>query len=329
MNGGIALRIDRDPDFFALARHRGQTEVFVALRDGEVVGSFSVTIADVYVAGRVRRGVYLADLKARPGLSFTRVLPRLLRAAGEHIKAHDVELAWCVVAGGNERVAPLLAGRSGLPPFFPAGRFIVDELVNAGVIRTSRSPYVIDEAQPGDAEMLDGLRTSFNRTRELAPGTSADTSDGTIARLVARRDSQIVATLDLFDPEGLKQNVLLGAPLLTRLSLNVLRPVCHAFGGARLPRVGEPVRLAYIRRFACEPGHTAAFAALVTRARTIAAKHGFPFTAIGLHERDPLRSALAWMPRFSFSSFSYVASLQGASVRDAVSRGVPVQDYSF
>jgi len=146
---------------------------------------------------------------------------------------------------------------------------------------------------------------------------------------VARRDSRVVATLDLFDPHGLKQNVLLGAPLMTRLSLAVLRPLCKALGGKPMPRVGEPVRLAYIRRFAFEPGHAAAFGVLVTRARAIAASHGFAFTAIGLHERDPLRAALAWMPRFSFSSFSYVASLQGASVLDAVGGGVPVQDYSF
>ena len=329
MSGRIALRIDRDPDFFALVRHRGRSEVFVAVRDDELVACFSVTIAEVYVGGCVRRGAYIADLKTRPGLSFTRVLPRLLHAAGEYAQVHDVELVWCVVAAGNERVAPLLGGRSGLPPFVPAGRFVVDELVNIGVMRAARSAYVIDEASACDTEALDVLRDSFHRVRELAPASSADAPDGTIARLAARHGSRIVAALDLFDPDRLKHNVLLGAPLSTRLLLNVLRPVSNAFGGPRLPRIGEAARLAYIRRFACEAGHTAAFAALVTRARAIAANHGFTFTAIGLHERDPLRSALAWMPRFSFSSFSYVASLQSPSVTDAVSGGVPVQDYSF
>lgn len=329
MSGRITIRIDRDPDFFALARHRGQSEVFVALRDGEVVASFSITLAEVYAGGRVRRGAYIADLKARPGLSFTRVLPRLFHAASEYVKVHDVELVWCVVAAGNERVAPLLAGRSGLPPFVPAGRFIVDELVNIGVMRAARSTYVIDEASAGDIEVLDVLRTSFNRTRELAPVSPGDAPDGTIARLVARHGSRIVAALDLFDPDRLKHNVLLGAPLSTRLALDVLRPVSNAFGGPRLPRIGEAVRLAYIRRFACEAGHTAAFTELVVRARAIAANHGFTFTAIGLHERDPLRSALSWMPRFSFSSFAYVASLQNPSPLDAVRSGVPVQDYSF
>jgi len=328
MSGRIALRIDRDPDFFALARHRGRSEVFVALRDDKVVTSFSVALAEVYAGGRVSRGAYIADLKARPGLSFTRVLPRLLHAAGEHVRANDVEVVWCVVAGGNQRVSPLLAGRSGLPPFVPAGRFVVDELVNLGVIRM-RSAYVIDEAGHRDTEMLDVLRTSFNRTRELAPVTSADAPDGTIARLVARNGSRIVATLDLFDPVRLKHNVLLGAPLSTRLLLSALRPVSKAFGGPRLPRIGDAVQMAYIRRFACEAQHTAAFTALVTRARVIAAHHGFTFTSIGLHERDALRSALAWMPRFSFSSFLYVASLKNTAVLDAVRNGVPFQDYSF
>ena len=79
-----------------------------------------------------------------------------------------------------------------------------------------------------------------------------------MACLVARHGSRIVAALDLFGPDRLKHNVLLGAPVSTCLLLNVLRPACKVFGGPRLPRIGDAVRLAYIRRFACEARHTAA-----------------------------------------------------------------------
>ena len=41
MAGAISLRIDREPDFFALLRLRGRNKVFVATRGQEVVGCIS------------------------------------------------------------------------------------------------------------------------------------------------------------------------------------------------------------------------------------------------------------------------------------------------
>jgi hypothetical protein len=329
MSGDIALRIDRDPDFFALARHRGSTEVLIAVRGSQVLASLSVTVAEVYVNGVVRRGAYIADVKAAPEASSTRVLPRLLQAGEEYARMHSAEFAWCVVAAGNQRVTALLEGRLGIARFVPAGRFIVDELLNINTTRRAPRAYVIDEASPSDSGSLDTLHDSFHRTRELAPAGSEASGDGTIARLVARRGSKVVAAMDLFDPSLLKRNVLLGAPRLTRVALGILGPFAGMLGCPPLPRIGEPVRLAYVRRFACEPEHIAAFAALVRRARTLAAERGFPFTAIGLHERDPLRRALLGMLRVPFTSCLYVAPFRSEAPVGAIVSGIPIQDYSY
>jgi len=308
MGGRIALRIDRDPDFFALTRHRGNGEVFVAMRGEQVSASLSVTLADVRVGGERVRAAYVSDLKSAGD---PRVMLRLFGTATEYLRAHDVELVWCVIAAGNERVMPLLSGRAGLPPFAACGRFVVDELLN------------LNSSQSGafDDDVDEDLHERFRATRELAQDYRRD-DQGTMARLT----SPGAATLELFNPESIKRNVLLGAPFMTRALLSIGRPVSAAIGGPPLPRIGDAVRLAYIRNFACEEPR--ALRSLIDRVRSIALQRGFTFTAIGLHERDPLRAILKGVPRFSFYSLLFAASFRGPSLITALQRGVPMQDYS-
>jgi hypothetical protein len=322
MNGRIALRIDRDPDFFALTRHRGKGEVFVATRNEQVIASFSVTLADVLISGTPVRAAYIADLKSA-GKDSGRVLLRLFESATRYLRANDVALVWCVVAAGNEGVAPFLDGRAGLPRFAPCGRFFVDELVN--IKRRTSSRYTVDLDVHG-AEVADLVRR-FRATRDLSCEYRGG-DVGTIARLAAREGTRVVAALELFDPGSIKRNVLLGAPFTTRALLAIGSSVSAVIGGPPLPRVGDTVRLAYIRNVACDGDRTSALKALIGRARGIALERGFMFSAIGLHERDPLRAAVAGMPRFTFSSLLYATSLGQPSLIEAMQRGVPVQDYS-
>lgn len=317
MAGTIALRIDRDPDFFALLRHRGENAaVFVAEKDGAIIGCVSVAFLQTYVAGAVQPVAYVADLKVHPAHAGTRLVLRLLEMLRWHIEAHGVDLVFSVAAAGNEHVMPLFAGRAGISRFVSAGRFIVDELFGSPFFSTRST---IGEATNAEREEIDRLLDDFHRSRELAPVTR-QTGEG-IATLVAREASRIVATLDLFDPTPLKRNVLLGAPPVTRLLLRLLRPL------GEMPRLGEAVRLAYIRRFACAPGHVHALMALVHHARRVAKRHHFTFTAIGLHERDPLRQIVLGIPRFSFTSCAFVTSLGGSKVVDQIANGIPFVDF--
>jgi predicted N-acetyltransferase YhbS len=319
MDGRIALRIDRGPDFFALLRHRGEAAVFVAVRDGDVIACISAALQTVYVGGVPERVAYVGDLKVHPHHAGTRAVVRLIAALREHIEERGVDLVWSVVAAGNERVMPLLSGRMGIAPFVFAGRFVVDELLGTRSARRTR--YEVAEAADGDRAAIDALLERFRRARELAPPRSP--SDDAIGTLVARESGRVVATLELFDPTRIKRNVLLGAPLLTRAALRMLRPL------VAMPRVGDAVRLAYIRHFACEDGRDDALAALVQHARAIARRRGFSFAAIGLHERDPLRRVVRGIPRFSFSSHAFVASLRGSTLVNAVVAGVPFEDFAL
>ena len=320
MDGTIALRIDRDPDFFALLRHRGdRAAVFIAEQQGEVIACVSVAIRDAYVGGTAQPMAYVADLKVHPQHAGSRIPVRLVQKLTEHIKAEGVDLVWSVAAAGNARVMPFFAGRAGVSRFLSAGRFVVDELL--GTSSAKRAVFAIEEATSDDRESIDALLDGFHRSRELAPSTAM--TDDAITTLVARDGSRVVATLELFDPSNLKRNVLLDAPLSTRMLLGLLRPL------VQMPRIGEAVRLAYIRHFACADGHMDALRALLQHARVVARRQQFAFAAIGLHERDPLRRIVRGIPRFSFTSCAFITSLRGSRSVDTIAAGIPFEDFAL
>jgi len=69
--GGLALRYDRTPDFFAHLRHQGR-KFFVLLflnDDGSVGGVASLSLNPVFVEGRIQWAGYLSDLRTSPEMS--------------------------------------------------------------------------------------------------------------------------------------------------------------------------------------------------------------------------------------------------------------------
>lgn len=334
MPGTIPLRIDRDPDFFALLRFRGSATVFVAeLRtdlEAEIAGCISVTFQTLYFRGQPETAAYIGDLKVHPRFAGQGVALQLIRAVRALLRAADTDLVSCVVADGNERAVTMLRGGLDIPPAIFDGRFIVDQILASPIAPLLRHGYQLDHAEPQDETEIADLTDRFARSRDFAPKLQPDQAcDWVFAKLVARYEGKIVATLELFDPRSMKQNVLLGAPLMIRLPLTLLRAVAIAFPGMNVPRIGEPVALAYVRRFACENNHVRALATLLRAARTIAFRNRFTFLSLALHERDPLRAIVRGLPRLSFSSLSFVASLKQPNRIQSGLDGIPFEDFSL
>ena len=63
MPGKMALRIDRHPDFFKLNSLRGETKVYVALEDTNIVGSICVSDQIVFIDKRQYPLYYISDFK--------------------------------------------------------------------------------------------------------------------------------------------------------------------------------------------------------------------------------------------------------------------------
>ena len=74
MRGDIGLRIDREPDFFALNRLEGdqwQLGVMPGLVPRSVAGCVAASARRVYIDGAPRLTTYVGDFKVHPAVSYT------------------------------------------------------------------------------------------------------------------------------------------------------------------------------------------------------------------------------------------------------------------
>jgi predicted N-acetyltransferase YhbS len=337
MAGTISLRIDRDPDFFALLRLRGTSQVLVAVQGRQVIGCLSVALRTAYISGVPETIAYIGDMKVHPSFSGSPVAVRLVRALEADMRRAGIDLGFCVAANGNHRVMPLFAGRVGTPRWVPLGRFLVHGLVPSPFTGHAKN-YTIDCAQAADLPAITDLLDRFHRSRQFAPQLQQDEIAQTLTTrleqpfprtLVARRGQGVVATLTLCDTEAVKRNVLLNAPAPLKVALALLAVATRPFPGFPVPRMGQALRLLSVRYAACEEGHHAALAALLARARSEAFRHRFTFLMLGLHERDPLRSLVRGIPRFTFSSQAFATSLRDPGGLEKRVEGIPFEDYAL
>lgn len=337
MAGSISLRIDRDPDFFALLRLRGEGKVYVAVRGREVIGCISAALRTAYVSGVPETVAYVGDMKVHPRFSGTRIALRLIQTLEAHLRSVGIDLCFSVVADGNQRVMPLFEGRLGIPRWASLGRFLVDELIPSPFLGRSRQ-HCIESAEAADLPAITMLLDRFQRSRQFAPQLSKDDLARTLSgqreepfskMLVARNRGSIVATLSLHDTREVKRNVVIDASASLRCALALLRIAAAPLSGFRVPRIGEPLRVLYARFVACEEGHGQALQALVAMARAEAFRRRFTFLVIGLHEQDPLRSLVQGIPRFTFSSLALATSLTRPERLESLATGIPFEDFAL
>ena len=324
MAGSIALRIDRDPNFFALLHARGEPVVFVATHAGELIGSISAAVFPAYIQGVPELIAHVGDLKVHPAFTGKRLAIRLAIALEAHLRACRIDLTFNLVADGNQRVITINQGRHGTPGHTPFGAFIVRELLPIPFLRRDRN-YTIAEATPADHVAITALRDGFARHRIFARIPPAEWPASQDQVLVARHCGQPVATLTLADTSQLRRNVLIGVTPTLRAALALLRLV----PGVRVPGIGQPVQMLYARHLGCDPAHIAALRALTQHARTLAFASRAHFLSIGLHQQDPLLAAFIRMPGFTFTSRLSVSSLVSPDRVATLSRTIPFEDFAL
>jgi ribosomal protein S18 acetylase RimI-like enzyme len=337
MGGRIALRIDREPDFFALLRARGDAIVYVATHDEEVIGCLSAAIHTSYVRGSLEKIAHVGDMKVHPNFRGRRVTLRLIAALQVHLQSEGVDVCFSLVADGNKPVMTIAEGKHGTPAQVQLGRFFVEELIPSPFRRKSRK-YLIETACEKDlpeiAVILDGL----SRKRNFAPPISPDDlhkllepagPEGFRSLLVAREAGKVVATLTVEDTRTLRQNVLIGLPASLRIAAAVLRVLVFPIPGLSVPRVGSQLSMLYVRFMGCMEGCEEALRPLIAEARALAHRHRFTFLSVGLHERDPLRFVVEGIPRFTFTSRSMATSaITPDRVKSLVDQ-IPYEDYAL
>jgi hypothetical protein len=147
--------------------------------------------------------------------------------------------------------------------------------------------------------------------------------------LLVRDAGNVIATLTVEDTQHLRQNVLIGLPPSLRFALGAVRLLALPIPGLRVPRIGEPLKMLYVRFMACAEGHEEALRLLIAEARVEAFRHRFTFLSVGLHERDPLRFAIAGTPRLTFTSRAMAASFFTPDRVEGLVDAVPYEDFAL
>ncbi len=337
MGGRIALRIDREPDFFALLRARGDAVVYVATHDQEVIGCLSAAIHTSYVRGTLEKIAHVGDMKVHPNFRGRRVTLRLIAALQAHLQSEGVDVCFSLVADGNKPVMTIAEGKHGTPAQVQLGRFFVEEMVPSPFRRKSRK-YLVEPACEKDLPEIAGILDALSKKRNFAPPISPDNLQKLIepagpgafrSLLVAREAGRVVATLTVEDTRTLRQNVLIGLPTFLRIAVTVLRVLVLPIPGLNVPRVGSQLSILYVRFMGCMEGCEGALRPLIAEARALAYRHRFTFLSLGLHERDPLRFVVEGIPRFTFTSRSMATSaITPDRVKSLVDQ-IPYEDYAL
>ena len=335
MAGKISLRIDRDPDFFALPQARGETRVFVATYEDKIVGCMSASIHTAYVRGVLERVAHASDLKVHPDFAGRRLAVRLISTIENYLRACGVDLSFSLVADGNQRVMVLCEGRHATPVPVMLGRFLVDQILSSPFVLRSKR-YRVDEANANDLVEIAAMLDRKHRERNFAPPVATSDLERAIAGpphfrriMVVRESGHVIATLTLEDTKYLRQNVLVSLPPYLRVALGLLQILALTVPRWRIPRVGEPFAALYVRFLACGEGHEEAVRCLLAQARVEAFRHRFAFVSIGIHERDPLRSAVFGLPRLGFTSHAMATSVIQQGRVESLTEQIPYEDYAL
>jgi GNAT superfamily N-acetyltransferase len=306
MQADISLTIERDPDFFALSRARGDAHTFIAETDGALIGCLSAWRRDAWISGRPASVCYVGDLRVSPEHRRRGVARQLGMAMREFQGKLPVVPYLLAMGAGNAAVAPVAAAFGAVGR--PIARLTSWQLLP--VVRLKiRTDIDIGTAEERDVGELTELLDGFYRSRDFAPvfgdgGLKRLIASSPGARLsdylVARRKGRIVAALGVWDASAVKRTRVVGMPLWLRGLCAIGRGASRFAPLPPFPRQGTLLHFRYIRHAVFAPGEGRALANLVRWAVNAARDRGENFVLYTCVDGDTLCSAVAGAPRLSF-----------------------------
>ncbi|HVE80460.1 MAG TPA: GNAT family N-acetyltransferase [Gemmatimonadaceae bacterium] len=306
MEGDVALRIDRAPDFFALSRLEGDAcRVGVATdEEGAIVGCVAVARRRSWVNGAEVTTGYVGDLKVHPGARGCGVADALSRWARDVAAdlCGEEALVTATVLAGNVAMERRARGPRGTPPLARFGTLAALAVPLLWERRERVAGITVRPAAFGDVERMAALWRSVAPGRQLAAAIDAADLAAWLERagglgiedylLALDGTGRLLGFLGVWDQGTLKQTRVVGySPrlALARRAVNIVAPLV---GGIRLPAPGG-VLPALATVHLCVPGSAPpVLRALVLEAyrRRRGARHAF--LTVGLDVRDPLVGAL-------------------------------------
>ena len=306
MDADISLIVERDPDFFALSRARGDTHTSVAEIDGVIVGCFSSWRHDAWLCGSRADICYVGDLRVAPEHRRRGIARQLADINTEYLATLPVVPYLGAAAAGNAPVESLAAAYgAGGPALSLFTSWQLLPMVRLKIPAT----YDIGAAGPGDEGELVALLDDFYRQRDFSPVFGGGGLANLLARspgmqlcdyLIARRRGRIAAAIGVWDASSIRRTRVAGMPLWLRAVCTAGRAASRFVSFPPFPQPGALLRFRYIRHAAYAAGEMDALRALVRWAANGARARDEHFLLYTCADDDPLRDAVAGAPRLSF-----------------------------
>ena len=327
MEGDVALRIDRAPDFFALNRLEGDRWAVAVVDgpDGAPIACVATAERRVWQHGRPATIVYASDLKVHPEFRNLRTADALERFVTDVARdtAGDSTPILLAVLAGNTAMERRTSGPRGLPclhRFATIHSYASPLLWRRSV--TEQSELHVDRATEGDLEEMADLWTHIVPSRQYAAAFDADGLRRWIERapglciydyLLARdRRGRLVGFVGLWDQREMKTlRVLRYSPALSVLrgAVSALAPFV---GATPPPPIGQPLHYASAVHLCVPTDGADVLRALVLAAYDRLHGTGRVFMNVALDAREPIASALRGLLATPTPIHAYVTTPRGA-----------------
>ncbi|WP_232453648.1 hypothetical protein [Burkholderia ubonensis] len=330
MRGGMPLRFDRAPDYFALHRcHSDDYRTWLAEDDaGHLKGMASLVVRDGYLAGNAQRIAYLGDLRIAPDRHLTRTWTGYVHDRLAELAAHDgVHHAYCCVIRDNRMAMQSLFGTGKRARLgFRHWRGYSNVSIYARRMAARRaSPVTVTNASTDDTEALREFLDRESRSQpfgcvfsraEFERRLSVWPDFGIESFLVARNaNCHIVGCVAPWDAGRIKRIVLERLPwelCALRHGFNAVAPL---LGRPRIAAPGHALRDVYLTHLQVsgrDPGIARALLDAVWQRE----RSRYALIQLCLYDQDPLWSALRGYRYTALPMDLYTLSTPGTPALD-------------
>ncbi len=343
MEGDIAVSFRREPSYFAgcsLQGNHAQVIKCTELSSGRIVGMGARLKTQAFVNGEAHQIGYLSDLRGAPEHRHGTLLARGYRFLQTLHEADPLPLYYSIIFAGNDAATRnLVGGRAGLPDYIDSG-VVLTPAIHLDLPKKALAVQDVIFSRGSDAQ-ADDIVSFLNQQmarKQFAPRYSvADFLPGGRLKhlsfadfFVARRGSQLVATLAAWDQAAIRQTHI------ERYSprLRALRPLYNAVSRLTplkpLPAPGDRVPYLYFSCVAVQGDDCSLFSGLLRYAYRALRTGPWHYAIIGLHERDPLLEVLASYRSIAAAGRLYcVRYAQTAAAFTALDARVPYVDMAL
>lgn len=324
MPGAIELKTNRAPSFFSLVTLRGESEVFVAEENEDILGCICVSKQTSYVNRKIHDVFYISDFRVSPNHRKRGIGLKLTNTAVKYLETKGADLVFLNVSKGNKRPFVFFSNRKNYPDFERIGIFKIYQFLASG---KKAKAGVFPEKTEVTQEIIDFLNDNY-QDRELASVITLKYFQQTMVFTI-RQENQINAIMCLSDYSNSKHQIVTGLPWYLRCLLAVINSARGLFGGQRLPSINEPIKMLYIKHLVVKDNDKGLLKILIRTAQNEANKKAYAFVSLGLHQRDPLIKSLPKIFRFTFYSVGMVVTMKNSQVlMKSIKGGIPFKDFS-